>query len=82
MLGGALTAQESQAEFFKGDEPGSRRASRRGISSAHDSGSWLAWVVPRAGEQPAGGRAVHGYSRKQGSAWSGTRAARSESTGQ
>ena len=41
-----------------GGEPRSRRAYRRGISSAHDSGAWLAWVMPRAGEQPAGGRAV------------------------
>ena len=44
--------------IFKGDEPGSRRAYRSGNSSAHDSGAWLAWAVPRAGEKPAGGRAV------------------------
>ena len=36
----------------QGDEPGSRRASRRGISSAHDSGAWLAWVMLGQGNRP------------------------------
>ena len=50
----------------QGDEPGSRRAYQRGISSAHDSGSWLAWVMPRAGEKPAGGRAVMATTENRG----------------
>ncbi|MEO7860708.1 MAG: hypothetical protein ABIU05_09725, partial [Nitrospirales bacterium] len=52
--------------IFKEDEPGSRRAYRSGISSEHDSGSLLAWAVPRAGEKPAGGRAVMATTEKRG----------------
>ena len=52
--------------IFKGDKPGSRRAYRRGNSSEHDSGSLLAWAVPRAGEKPAGGRAVMATAENRG----------------
>ena len=50
----------------KGDEPRSRRASRRGISSSHDNDSMLAWVMPHAGEKPAGGRAVMATTERRG----------------
>ena len=53
-------------DIFQGDEPGSRRAYRSGISSAHDSGAGLAWVMPRAGEKPAGGRAVMATTESRG----------------
>jgi len=66
MLVGSLTTLESQAAFLRGDEPGSRRAYRSGISSEHDSGSLLAWAVPRAGEKPAGGRAVMATAESRG----------------
>ena len=57
---------ESYRRIFREDEPGSRRAYRSGISSEHDSSSLLAWAVPRAGEKPAGGRAVMATTESRG----------------
>jgi hypothetical protein len=57
---------ESHRQIFKEDEPGSRRAYRSGISSEHDSGSLLAWALRRAGEKPAGGRAVMAITESRG----------------
>ena len=41
-------------------------ANRSGISSEHDSGSMLAWAVPRAGEKPAVRRAVMATAENRG----------------
>ena len=66
MVVGSRTNPGEPSGIFKGDEPGSRRAYRSGISSEHDSGSLLAWAVPRAGEKPAGGRAVMATAESRG----------------
>ena len=55
------------SDMCQGDEPGSWRASRRGISSAHDSDLWLAWVMPRAGGTARRREGGAGYTRKPGS---------------
>jgi hypothetical protein len=81
MLVGSRTKPEEPSGIFKEDQPGSRMACRSAISSAHDSVLRLAWAVQRGGEKPAGGRAVNGYYRKQGSAVSGNLARLSESHG-
>ena len=56
------------AKGFKGDEAGSRRASRRGINSQHDSG-FLAGVggATRREKKARRWEGGNGYNRKQGS---------------
>lgn len=81
MLVGSRTKPGEPSGIFKEDQPGSRRAYRSAIGSEHDSVLGLAWAVQRGGEKPAGGRAVNGYYRKQGSAVSGNLARMSEGHG-